>query len=112
MHINNRKVKTKGLIAARVVMLEEDTLRPNTQSVRVSVNPACLEMEPVLVTFAATSSARSNDCDGQGNGTSYLLSPGESVILTAMANSVASDFGEGNCNTASSDRTSGEWQIF
>ena len=96
-------------IAARVVMVEEDTLRPNTQSVRVSVNPACLEMEPVLVTFAATSCARSNDCDGQGNGTSYLLSPGESVTLTAVANSVASDSGEGNCNTASSDGISGEW---
>ena len=96
-------------IAARVVMVEEDTLRPNTQSVRVSVNPACLEMEPVLVTFAATSSVRSNDCDGQGNGTSYLLSPGESAILTAKANSVASVSGEGNCNTASSDGTSGEW---
>ena len=103
---------TKCVFAARVVMLDKDTLRPNTQSVRVSVNPACLEMEPVLVTFTATSSARSNDCDGQGNRTSYLLSPGDSAILTAKANTMASDSGEGNCNTASSDGTSGEWQIF
>ena len=111
-HRYTGEVETKCVFAARVVMVEEDTLGPNTQSATVSVNPACLEMDPVLVTFAATSSARSNDCDGQGNGTSYLLSPGESAMLTAKANSVASDSGEGNCNTASSDGTSGEWQIF
>ena len=104
----NGEVETECVFAARVVMVEEDTLRPNTQSVRVLVNPACLEMEPVLVTFAATSSARSNDCDGQGNGTSYLLSPGESAILTA--NSEAFDPGEGQCNTVSSEGKSGEWQ--
>ena len=102
------EVETECVFAARVVMMEKDTLRPNTQSVRVSVNSACLEMEPVLVTFATTSSARSNDCDGQGNGTSYLLSPGESAIMTAKANSEALDPGEGNCKTASSDGTSGE----
>ena len=90
-------------------MLNKVILGPEILSVAVTVNPDCSEKQyHLLGTFGATS-VGSNDCRGQENGTSDVVSPGGSAIFTVKADSVALESDEGYCYTVSSNGKTGEW---
>ena len=100
-------INSPFLPTARILIVEEEVLGPDTLRLHMTVNGDCPAAEyPVLVTFGSKPVGAS-DCVGQENVTNSL-SPGQSTTISLNINSVCLRPNEEYCYIVSLNGAPGE----